>query len=201
METTLKKEFELTERQQVLLEFVKEQHGEQKRKYTNEPYWTHPLAVAALIDKYGTQSLKTFNGIEIALCHDLYEDTGCTLNILKEKLMEIGYSGANAFQISFSVNQLSDTFTPERYRGMNRKLRKQNEAERLGEISGVAQTIKYADLIDNTSSIVEHDAGFARTYLTEKFEILDKMRNGEIRLFILCCHTFQNAANKIKLQP
>jgi len=195
------KELELTEKQEALLAFVKEQHGEQKRKYTNEPYWTHPLAVAGLIDKHGTPLIKKYNGIEIALCHDLIEDTNCTQEQLNEKLKDIGYSGPNAFQISFSVQQLSDKLTPEAYPEMNRKQRKSAESARLGNISTVAQTIKYADLIHNTESITDYDPGFAKTYLSEKIDILDKMRNGEIKLFVLCCHALQNGINKLKLQP
>lgn len=189
------KELQLTEKQQALLEFVKEQHGEQKRKYTKEPYWTHPLSVAAIIDKHGSPMLKKYNGIEIALCHDLFEDTKCKFETLSKKLQEIGYSGPNALQISFSVLQLTDVYVPEKYPKLNRKQRKGFESKRLSGISPVAQTVKYADLIDNTGSIVQFDPGFAKTYLAEKMEILDGMRSGEIRIFVLCCHTFQNAIN------
>jgi len=42
----------LSLRQLKFLEFVQEQHGEQKRKYTLEPYWTHPLEVANMVVKY-----------------------------------------------------------------------------------------------------------------------------------------------------
>ena len=33
-----------------LLEFVKEQHGDQVRKFDNVPYWTHPLTVAEMVE-------------------------------------------------------------------------------------------------------------------------------------------------------
>jgi hypothetical protein len=52
--------------------------------------------------------------------------------------------------------------------GPNRKQRKQLDLDRLSKASAEAQSIKCADMISNTSSIVRHDRSFARTYLPEK---------------------------------
>ena len=46
------------------------------------------------------------------------------------------------------------------------------EAERLAEISGDAQTIKYADIIDNSKEIIPNDPDFAHSFLTECKAIL-----------------------------
>ncbi|MEO0828837.1 MAG: hypothetical protein AAFY03_00050 [Pseudomonadota bacterium] len=64
----------------------------------------------------------------------------------------------------------------------NRAARKAAEAQRLSQISPDAQTIKYADLISNTNSIVERDKGFAKVYLAEKDAILKVMRDGNPEL-------------------
>jgi len=47
---------------------------------------------------------------------------------------------------------------------------------------GGVQTIKVADLISNTGSIVEHDPKFAVTYLEEKRLLLDVLTNADPRL-------------------
>ena len=187
--------FILTDFQVQLLEFVKEQHGQQKRKYTGGPYWEHPLAVAGkvfFIDKLA---------IEGALCHDLFEDTSCNFDRLFNKMVEIGYERDYAYDVCRIVTELTDVFTKEAYPYLNRRKRKEAEAKRLGEISPIAQTIKYADLIDNTSSIVEHDEGFAKIYLTEKRDILRYMVKGNLNLFYECLSTLENAELKLGLEP
>lgn len=181
----------LSDRQQKLLEFVKEQHGEQKRKYTGEPYWHHVVAVAEIVSKYEPR------GIEIALCHDLYEDTECDEVTLRNCLIESGYLREEAWVIHYGIMDLTDYYTHQRFPDMNRTTRKSQEAYRLGRIPPLSQSVKYADLINNTESIVKYDPGFAVKYLEEKVQILDKMRNGNIHLLIECCWTLKNALNQL----
>jgi hypothetical protein len=47
------------------------------------------------------------------------------------------------------------------------------------EAPAEAQTIKLADLISNSKSIMEHDPAFAKTYLEEKRLLLDVMTKGD----------------------
>lgn len=184
----------MTDQQKALLEFVKEQHGSQVRKYTNEPYWNHPVAVANMVSLYSNNHDYC---VEIALCHDLLEDTACSQYKLYHTLRSLGYGNADSFHILKSVKELTDVYTSEKYPDMNRKERKQREAERLGKISVTAQNVKYADLIDNTKSIVEHDPKFAVKYLDEKVEVLNNMRAGNINLLIECCYTCRIAMGKL----
>ena len=65
-------------------------------------------------------------------------------------------------------------------------MRKANEAIRLGTISDIAQNVKFADLIDNTISIVRHDKGFAKVYLKEKERALIYMQGGNAMLRTMC---------------
>ena len=46
-----------------------------------------------------------------------------------------------------------------------------------------AKTIKLADLIDNTKSIVEHDPRFAKVYLEEKRLLLEVLKDGDETLW------------------
>lgn len=176
-----------------LLDFVKEQHGDQQRKYSDEPYWHHLVRVAETAARHLDAGIVK----EIALCHDLLEDTSCTKQQLHRKLISIGYQKQQADSITSGVVELTDVYIKEDYPGMNRKSRKKQEARRLGTISPLAQSIKYADLIDNTGSIVDGNEGFGRVYLREAVDILDHMRAGNIRLFIECCHAIYKAEKQL----
>jgi len=182
--------------QKRLLEFVKECHGEQKRKYSMAPYWTHVYSVADIASFH----VKDAGVIEIALCHDLFEDTACEHNLLTAKLNEIGYSAAMINTIIQGVTELTDVYIKENYPHLNRKERKHREAIRLGSISKLAQSIKYADLTDNARSIVAGEPGFARIYLREKIDILNHMRQGNINLLIDCCYTLKSGLKQLDME-
>lgn len=184
---------QLTERQEALLEFVKEEHGNQKRKYSDEPYWKHVVRVAEIANKY----LK--DGVEIAFCHDLLEDTACTEEQLYNQLISHGYPKNEASEIRDAVVELTDVYIKQNYPDLNRRERKKREAERLGKSSYIAQSVKYADLIDNTDSIVEGDPDFAKVYIREGTDILDKMREGNIHLLIDCCHAIKKAKMELNI--
>ena len=173
----------LTGRQRVLLQFVKDSHGEQKRKYTHEPYWNHVYAVAEIIS---TSADRHLNGIEIALCHDLFEDTDVQMPELLRFLLQNGYTNKESIFIISGVDDLTDVYIKDDYPIFNRKERKILEAERLGAINTVSQSVKYADLMDNTKSIVQYDTAFAKVYLNEKSYILKLMRKGDFILLKKC---------------
>lgn len=140
-------------------------HEGQKRKYTGEPYIMHPIEVMGIVMSVPHND----DMLAAALLHDTIEDTA-----LKhvDLLMTFGASVAGL------VFQLTD----QCHEG-NRATRKAAEAQRLATISGLAQTIKLADLISNTKSIVERDPDFAKVYLREKAAILDVMNRGDARLY------------------
>jgi (p)ppGpp synthase/HD superfamily hydrolase len=182
-----------TERQEKLLDFVKKQHEGQIRKYTGEPYWHHVVAVSELASRYEKAEFTT----EIALCHDLFEDTVCQYDCLYNHLLSIGYNLREASEICVGVESLTDKYTKENYPSTNRKNRKDMEAQRLGGNIPFIQSIKYADLINNTSSIVEHDPNFAKTYLEEKRNVLQHMRQGNVDLLILCAASLDRGRRKL----
>lgn len=185
---------ELTQQQQEIFEFVKIQHGDQKRKYTNAPYWTHLHCVAEIVAVYNSVL-----GIEIALCHDLLEDTACSREQLNDHLEQIGYDYHSRIVIVTDVLHLTDQFTSEQYPDLNRAARKAKEAERLIGISPNAQTVKYADIIDNTSSIVQYDPGFAKVYIKEISAKIYKMDQGDADLYKRCLETVRRAAFQLGL--
>lgn len=167
-----------SERQTNLLNFVTIQHGEQKRKYTGEPYIVHLMAVAECADQNGL-----VYGYEIGLCHDLFEDTACTDDQLRTALVSYGYRNDECDFIIQGTWDLTDKFVAVDYPNFNRKQRKEMEVERLATISPNSQSIKYCDLIDNTKSIVQYDQKFAKVYLNEKENMLKVMNKGKNQLY------------------
>jgi len=179
---------ELTSKQADLYMFVQECHGEQVRKYTGEPYFTHPYAVAEIVNSYNVNM-----GIEISLCHDLFEDTECKYETLFSFTEYIGYSYSESYVICEGVNDLTDIYTKDAYPKLNRRQRKVKECFRLSRVNQDIQTIKYADLLDNTRSIVEYDKDFAKVYLYEKRDLLRFMRDGNIDLYMLLCYNLYDS--------
>lgn len=176
----------LTERQEKLLQFVKECHSGQVRKYNGEEYWNHPYRVAEMC-------VHLPFGIEIAFGHDLFEDTECVPNTLFSFLESVGYDYSECANVVSGVSDLTDQYTREKYPKSNRAARKELESARLGGINHVSQSIKYADFLDNTKSIIEHDRSFAKVYLREQKMTLAHMRDGDINLLIECCYSLRIA--------
>tara|TARA_R110002051_G_C8687899_1_gene492614 strand:- start:704 stop:1216 length:513 start_codon:yes stop_codon:yes gene_type:complete len=162
-------------------------HGEQKRKYTGEPYVNHCIEVAEIVSEHQNAC------IEIALCHDLFEDTDCDFAMLHKEMVNIGYVLSYAYETCTCVQELSDKYTHKDYPHLNRKARKLKEAVRLGDSSYKSQSVKYADLISNTKSIVENDKKFAKTYLLEKAYILKEMDKGNSVLFSNCLKSLERS--------
>ena len=137
------------------IRFAMIKHEGQARKYTEEPYYTHCLAVAKSVAKF-TEEEHVFIA---ALLHDTIEDTNTTYEEIRDIFGK---------QIAILVLELTDRYTKENYPDLNRKERKFLEACRLETISQEAKLIKYFDIMDNSKTIFEYDVKFAKTYLKEK---------------------------------
>lgn len=140
----------------------------QLRKYTYEPYIQHPLTVAGIVC---TASTVTLAMMAAAILHDVVEDTPVALTEIRERFGD---------EVAQLVDWLTDASTPA---DGNRAARKTIDRERLARAPREVQTIKLADLIANTMSIVANDPRFARTYLQEKMALLDIMNQGDARLY------------------
>lgn len=146
--------------------FAREVHKDQVRKYTGNAYTDHLGEVAGIV-----ASVKhTEEMIAVAWLHDCVEDQGVGIATL---VSEFG------MEVAKGVLLLSDLEQG------NRATRKALSRERLSKAPGWVQTIKYADLISNTSSIVKHDVRFAQVYLEEKRLLLEVMDKGDTLLYSL----------------
>ena len=154
-------------------EFAKKAHETQVRKYTNEPYFVHCEEVAktvAAVDN-STQEM-----IAAAYLHDTVEDTQVTLEQIRTLF---GETVASLVEMVTDVSKKTDG---------NRAIRKKIDMEHIAKASPEGKTIKLADLISNSRSIVDGDPGFAKVYLAEKTELLKVLKEGDSELLALA-HT------------
>jgi (p)ppGpp synthase/HD superfamily hydrolase len=138
----------------------------QVRKYTFEPYIVHPAEVAKIVrDAGGSEAM-----ISAAWLHDTVEDTGVTIETIRAEF---------GTEVAELVGWLTDVSRPDHG---NRAHRKALDRAHSAAAPAEAQTVKLADLIANTRSIMAHDAAFARTYLEEKRLLLAVMTKGDATL-------------------
>lgn len=142
----------------------------QKRKYTGEPYWAHTDAVASLV----AEVINDEDVIAAAHLHDVIEDVTPLFPNYNSDWIVRNFGN----RILGMVIQLTDLYTKESFPQLNRSQRKAFERSRIEKISADSKTIKLADLINNTESIVAHDKDFAQVYIREKLELLPYLING-----------------------
>lgn len=139
----------------------------QKRKYTGEPYIVHPAEVASIV---ASVPGATPDMVAAAWLHDVIEDTGCTFTDVH---MAFG------IDIATMVGWLTDVSKPE---DGPRWYRKKLDREHTAQAPAEVQTIKLADLISNSKSIMAHDPKFAKVYLEEKRLLLEVLTRGDTGL-------------------
>ena len=162
---------------QYIKEFTDRSHGKQVRKYSGERYIVHPVRVMETVRQFNDDVAV----LSAALLHDVLEDTPVTAHELKSALVGV-MDVRDAQRTLRFVIELTDIFIKKDFPRMNRTVRKQKEAERLSSVSPEAQTIKYADIIDNVTDIVKQDADFARVFVREAKAMLTAMTNGNPEL-------------------
>jgi (p)ppGpp synthase/HD superfamily hydrolase len=157
--------------------FADQAHGEQKRKYSEERYIQHSIRVMETCQSY----THDYCMLAAALLHDVLEDTAVTSDALHDFLSGI-MDPQDATRTLTLVVELTDIFTRKNYPHLNRRARKAKEADRLAHVSAEAQTIKYADIIDNATNIFVHDPGFAVVFIHEGKWLLNRMSKGDPEL-------------------
>ena len=174
-------------------DFADRAHGEQKRKYTPERYIVHPVRVMETCKEY-TNDITI---LAAALLHDVLEDTPIIRDEMKTFLLTL-VDPEKAERTVKLVEQLTDQFIHKNYPQWNRRKRKQKEAERLSKVSGEAQTIKYADIMDNSAEIINQDNDFAHVYLFECMAILKKIDKGDKRLYQRAVELLEKCIGQLK---
>jgi len=173
--------------------FANNAHGSQQRKYTADPYIVHPIRVMEMCRQY-TDHLPILCA---ALLHDVLEDT-LTTKLEIESFLRTIMSDSFTEEATSLVEELTDVYVKDKFPRMNRRTRKQKEAERMSSVSANAQTIKYADIFDNTD-IAYDDPDFARIYLREAWELLAVMKNGNPDLRSKAIRQVESSMQRLKL--
>lgn len=134
-------------------------HLMQTRKYTGQPYIIHCAAVASMIDFAQLPG----DAVAAAWLHDVVEDSDVTNQDL---VKEFGSDVARIVEFCTQISTKNDG---------DRKAQKLMDIEHYANGCSLAQSIKVADMLDNVPSIVAFDPVFAKTYLEEKRQLLDKL--------------------------
>lgn len=148
------------------IDFCKEAHGKQKRKYTGKPYCTHCFEVASLVLLAGGDR----DTVIAALLHDVLEDTDTTCSVLLYYFGDVVASAVVAL-----------TSHPYKEGGPNRAERKRMDRMRLAKADFWVTVIKCADILSNIGNIVEYDPDFAKVYLPEIREMLAVLPKSTMR--------------------
>jgi len=164
--------------------FAKTVHRDQVRKYTFEPYFVHLEEVARILERYRAPDEVVMAGY----LHDTIEDTDTTREKLEQEF------GSYVAHLVWEVTDQS-IFLPEPR--PNQKARKAIDRVHSASASYWGQSIKYADLISNTASIVQHDKDFAVVYLKEKGALLEVMKGGHPDLLVECMDIYQQALMEV----
>ena len=146
-------------------EFATRAHAsiDQRRKYTGDPYIVHPAEVVEIVKTVEHSD----DMLAAAWLHDVVEDTPVTIAEIQAEFGET---------VALFVHGLTDASKPE---DGNRAARKAIDREWIAMGYPPEKTIKLADLISNTRSIVEHDPKFAKVYLQEKRLLLEVLKAGD----------------------
>ena len=112
----------------------------------------------------------------------MLEDTPVQEEAIR-RFLETLMSEAEVTRTLRIVVELTDVYTHELQPRMKRKERRSREAERLATVSADAQTVKYADIIDNTIDLTQNDPDFAPVYIRECQAILDVADKGNADLY------------------
>lgn len=167
----------MTEILKKIADFGDISHGEQLRKYSPDRYMVHPIRVMEKLQNF-TDDITI---LAAALLHDVLEDTPVKQSEIR-KFLNTLMTPEETKRTVHLITELTDVFVKSAYPKLNRRTRKAKELNRLEKISADSQTIKYADILDNTLEIVDQDPSFAKVYLLEIKQILKKLNKGNPNL-------------------
>ena len=174
-------------------DFADQAHGKQLRKYTPDRYIVHPVRVMELLKEHTLE----IPVLAAALLHDVLEDTPVTKDDMRIFLGTLMNTSMVEQTIKLVI-ELTDIYTKEEYPQWNRRKRKSLELERIAKTSSLAQTIKYADILDNCKEIVAHDRHFANVFLFECKRLLDVIDKGDEELYKKAKEVVKNGIAKLK---
>jgi (p)ppGpp synthase/HD superfamily hydrolase len=181
----------------------------QMRKYSGEPYIVHPAECVAILQWLPRGSKITVAQQVAMMFHDLVEDTryftdehgtrvkdtakflksgaklilveGITLDLIEEfgGLVDGHRFGLEVRRITSGLTDVSMPWDG------NRAERKALDLVHTAEQDADVKTDKLADILSNAPSIIEHDPGFARKWMSEKADLLPALKDGDPILYAM----------------
>ena len=151
------------------VKFATHAHRNQVRKYTNESYIMHPLAVAEIVAAVPTH---TEEMLVAAVLHDVVEDTDHTIQDICDEFGTV---------VGMYVEYLTDISVPE---DGNRAQRKERDAYHVASGPAEVHTIKIADLMHNTADIHLNNPKFWEVYKHEKWLLLNLLTEADSDLWL-----------------
>lgn len=139
-------------------------HGQTRNEDKDVPYVTHCAEVAGYVATAGG----TCAQVQAAWLHDTVEDTDTQLSEINALF------GKDVAEL---VEWLTDVSKPE---DGNRALRKSIDRDHTAMAPPAALSVKCADLISNTQSIVAYKPDFAVVYMREKQLLLPHLAKADI---------------------
>lgn len=142
----------------------------QLRKYSGEPYFNHPKAIALrmLADGYGAQI------VAAALLHDVVEDTDITEAFLRRHFDPLGYT--EVVDIVMQVTKPSEDMTEPR------AIRKHRDHLHYASGDWRGQTLKCYDLNHNGQTLLADDPKFASVWFNEATQLLGMLDKAHQRI-------------------
>lgn len=166
------------------LEFATKAHEGQVRKYTGEAYINHPIEVMNIVKTVAHSETM----LAAALLHDCVED--CDVRLAE--IFDLFGS-----RVAAHVDDLTDESNPE---DGNRATRKEIDRNHTEVGLADSKTIKLADLISNSRSIVEHDKEFAKVYIKEKELLLEVLTEGDQTLWNIAKDIVEKAKKELNIE-
>jgi (p)ppGpp synthase/HD superfamily hydrolase len=162
-------------------------HDGQVRKYTQLPYFVHPVAVGSLVER-AIHADPAWPGwkpnvvavVAAAYLHDTIEDCGVCLPDFEAEFG--GHGGLMLYDMVIEVTQVSKPGDG------NRAHRKTMDAIHYSQASPGMASVKLADMIDNARDIQVHDPLFWKLYQKEMLDLLPKLRHGHESLWKQAYH-------------
>jgi len=167
-------------------DYCKTSHAGQVRKFKNQPYHTHPVAVAEILARHGYDDAETQC---VALLHDTLEDTEAEIGQIRKLF---GDEIANGVFILSRNNR----------RKNRQELTHEEYIQRLSSAGDVPNRVKIADVIHNTIDLdtlpdesIERIIKYSNKYYIPKGEeiapfmvqeLIDNIKNYNKKLRQLC---------------
>lgn len=155
-------------------EFARKKHEGQNRKFSGEPYISHPARVAQIVRHY-KKSHRIHELVSAAILHDTLEDTNTTEEELKNLFGEL---------VTSLVKQLTSIEKEKKKRGKEKYLADVMSDPR--KMDSWALVIKLADRYDNILTLRDNnlyekkDREFMRRYCNETEYIINEIKRKRV---------------------